>query len=228
MPIRDFNLKKFQKISVDQLRYQMLNLNSVILGIWIFLNIGIPFITIFYYFWQFEFYHPIFWIFIPDSYSSAILFGMFLIITLGLKRDIQALNIVTFVFLVKAWFNYIIVFISEPSFFEIVSLSAHTFELLEAFLILPFLKADDKSFLISTLMLTLDWFFDFFNPFGLPTIGLYPYHPEFNPNNMAPHIDVFIVGLTIITFGLILMIYLKFRNINKNANHNTKREGQTS
>jgi len=201
----------------------MLHLNSVVLGFWIFLNIGIPLITIFYYFWQFEFYHPIFWIFIPDSYSSAILFGIFLIITLGFNRNIQILNIITFVFLVKAWASYIVVFISEPSFFEIVALSVHTFELLEAFLILPFLKADSKSFLVSTLILTLDWFFDFFNPFGSPTIGLYPFHPEFNPNNMAPHIDVFIIVLSVITFGSLLLIRLRFWDINNNVNIDVKR-----
>ncbi len=207
---REFSLKKIQEISVDQIRFQLLNLNSVILGIWIFLNIGIPVITIFYYIWQFEFYHPIFWIFIPDSYSSAILFGIFLIFTLGFKRNNQILNIVAFVFLVKAWATYIIVFISEPAFFEIVSLSAHTFELLEALMILPFLKTSSKSFLVSTSILTLDWYLDFFNPIGLPTTGLYPFHPEFNPNNMAPHINVFIIVISIITFGLLLLIRLKF------------------
>ncbi len=187
----------------------LLNLNPIIVLGWIFVNIAIPIITLFYYFWQFDFYHPIFWIFIPDSYTFAILFGVFLIVTLGFKKNIQVLNIVTFIGLIKVFFGYLTLLVFLPSFFSIVSLTAHTFELFEGLIILLFLRANIQEFSIASFITTLDLFLDFFNPFGLPTLFLYPYHKDYNPNPTEPFLLPFFIVFSVTIFFLLIFIRLK-------------------
>ncbi|MHA1974195.1 MAG: DUF1405 domain-containing protein [Candidatus Hodarchaeales archaeon] len=197
-------LAKFNNISV-RIKHKLLNLNKTILVIWSSINIIAPSVTLFYYFWQFEFYHPLLWIFIPDSYSFAILFGLFIIITLIYKKNIQFFNIIIFVGLVKVFIGYILIFTLIPSFFDLVSLSAHTLELIEGLLVLPFIKTDSKHYLVANLVLFIDWFFDF-NIFLLPTLALYPYHEIYNPDNTAPYIEIFFVVFTILMVLLLLLI----------------------
>ncbi|MFX0085443.1 MAG: DUF1405 domain-containing protein [Candidatus Hodarchaeota archaeon] len=187
----------------------LLNLPPLLIFGWIFVNITIPIITLFYYFWQFDFYHPIFWIFIPDSYTFAILFGVFLIITLGFKKNIQLLNIVTFIGLVKVFFGYLTLLVFLPSFFSIVSLVAHTFELFEGFIILLFIRANIQDFSAASFITIIDLFFDFFNPFGLPTLFLYPYHQEYNPNPTEPFLLPFFIVFSVTVFLLLIFIRLK-------------------
>ncbi|MHA2305730.1 MAG: hypothetical protein ACXACU_10080, partial [Candidatus Hodarchaeales archaeon] len=79
--------EELQKVDSTRLVNFFCNLHPLIIIAWALIKIGIPIITLFYYFWQFEFYHPIFWIFIPDSYIYSILFGIFLIVTLVLKKN---------------------------------------------------------------------------------------------------------------------------------------------
>ena len=197
--------------TLDQkkIREILLNLPRWFLVLWIGVNLIIPAYGVLLYYWQYAYYHPIFWVFIPDSNTFAILFGIFLIVTLGFKKNIQVLNLITFVGLVKVFFGYILVFTVQPSFFDLISLSAHTFELFEGLLILPFLKVDQKNFNASLLITLVDWFLDFFNPLGLPTLPLYPLD-EINPNNTAPYIGIFAIAFTV---GLVLLFsYIRFKH----------------
>ncbi|MHA1213693.1 MAG: DUF1405 domain-containing protein [Candidatus Hodarchaeales archaeon] len=208
-----FALTRSNDIS-ERLKHKLLNLNPLILLLWSLVNIIVPIVTLFYYFWQFDFYHPLLWIFIPDSYSFAILFGIFIIITLIHKRNIQFLNIIIFVGLVKVFIGYVLIFTLMPSFFDLVSLSAHTLELTEGLLVLPFIKTDMKHFLAANLILVIDWFFDFnifFLPRGvLPTLALYPYHQLYNPDNTAPYIGIFFIVFTITMILLLFLIRFFF------------------
>ena len=120
----DFNwssLKNLRNLTPHEIRESLLNLPRWILILWIAINIIIPFYGVLLYYWQYAYYHPAFWIFIPDSNTYAILFGIFLIITLGFKKNIQVLNVVTFIGLIKVFFGYIEVFSVRQSFFHIVS-----------------------------------------------------------------------------------------------------------
>ncbi len=196
--------EKLQKVDSTRLTNFFYNLHPSIIITLALINIGIPIITLFYYFWQFEFYHPILWIFIPDSYTYSILFGIFLIVTLILKKNNQILNIITFIGLVKVLFGYLTLLVFLPSFFSIVSLVAHLIEFGEGLIILLFIKTGNRDFSIATFIVILDWFLDFFNPFGLPTIFLYPYHPDYNPNPTAPFIlPIFLVFSVSIYFLLV-------------------------
>ncbi|MHA2074842.1 MAG: DUF1405 domain-containing protein [Candidatus Hodarchaeales archaeon] len=201
--------EELQKVDSTRLVNFFCNLHPLIIIAWALINIGIPIITLFYYFWQFEFYHPIFWIFIPDSYIYSILFGIFLIGTLVLKKNNQILNIITFIGLVKVLFGYLTLLVFLPSFFSIVSLAAHLVEFIEGLIILLFIKTGNRDFSIATFITILDWFFDFFNPFGLPTIFLYPYHPDYNPNPTAPFIFPFFLVFSVSIFFLLVLIRLK-------------------
>lgn len=194
----------------------LLNLNPIILVLWSSINIIIPVITLFYYFWQFEFYHPALWIFIPDSYTFAILFGIFIILTLGFKKNIQILNIITFIGLVKVFFGYITLFLLIPSFFDMVSLTAHSFEMIEGLTLLPFIRTDLQNFITSAGILILDWFMDF-NPFILPTLALYPLHEQYNPNPTSPFIGIFFLVFSFLIFSLLIMI--KFMRWNSSKTH---------
>lgn len=200
--------KKVHKADSTRIVNFLYNLHPLILIAWALVNIGIPIITLFYYFWQFEFYHPFFWIFIPDSYTFAILFGIFLIVTLGLKKNNQILNIVTFIGLIKVLLGYLTLLFVLPSFFSIVSLAAHIFEFIEGLIILLFIKTGNRDFTIASSIVILDWFFDFFNPFGLPTIFLYPYHPDYNPNPTEPYIFPFFLVFSVSIILLLVFIRL--------------------
>ncbi len=203
------SIKNLKTLNLSKIREILLNLPRWFLVLWICVNLIFPAYGVLLYYWQYAYYHPIFWVFIPDSNSFAILFGVFLIVTLGLKRNIQVLNLITLAGLVKAFFGYILVFTVQPSFFDLVSLSAHTFELFEGFLILPFLKVDLKNFNTGLLITLIDWFFDFFNPFGLPTLSLYPLD-EINPNNTAPYIGIFAVAFTVSLIIIFSFVRLKY------------------
>ncbi len=206
--------KKLQKVDSTRLTNFFYNLHPLIIITLVLINIGIPIITLFYYFWQFEFYHPILWIFIPDSYTYSILFGIFLIVTLVLKKNIQILNIITFIGLVKVLFAYLTLLVFLPSYFSIVSLVAHLIEFGEGLIILLFIKTGNRDFSIATFIVILDWFLDFFNPFGLPTIFLYPYHPDYNPNPTAPFIfPIFLVFSVLIYFLLVFIRLKKWKEI---------------
>lgn len=201
--------EELQKVDSNRLMDFFYNLHPLIIITLVLINIGIPIITLFYYFWQFEFYHPILWIFIPDSYTYSILFGIFLIVTLVLKKNIQILNIITFIGLIKVLFGYLTLLVFLPSFFSIVSLVAHLIEFSEGLIILLFIRTGNRDFSIATFMVVLDWFFDFFNPFGLPTIFLYPYHPDYNPNPTAPFIFPIFLVFSVLIFFLLALIRLK-------------------
>jgi len=129
------SIKNLKTLNPSKIREILLNLPRWFLVLWIGVNLIIPAYGVLLYYWQYAYYHPIFWVFIPDSNTFAILYGIFLIVTLGLKKNIQVLNLITFVGLVKVFFGYILVFTVQPSFFDLVSLSAHTFELFESLLI---------------------------------------------------------------------------------------------
>ena len=209
MDINQDILKKLKSIDLQSVRVSLLSLPKWFLMVWISINLLIPTYGILLYYWQYEYYHPFFWIFIPDSNTFAILFGIFLIVTLGFKKNIQVLNIVTFIGLVRVFFGYIIVFSVQPTFFDIVSLTAHAFELMEALVVLLFIDIDQRSFQVGVTITVIDWFFDFFNPFGLPTLFLYPLD-EINPYNTAPHIGIFAVAFT--TILLSLTTYLRWKH----------------
>jgi uncharacterized membrane protein YpjA len=202
------SIKNLKTLNPSKIREILLNLPRWFLVLWIGVNLIIPAYGVLLYYWQYAYYHPIFWVFIPDSNTFAILYGIFIIVTLGLKKNIQVLNLITFVGLVKVFFGYILVFTVQPSFFDLVSLSAHIFELFESLLILPFLKVDLKNFNAGLFITLIDWFFDFLNPFGLPTLPLYPLD-EINPNNTAPYIDIFFVAFTISLVLIFSYIRLK-------------------
>ena len=202
-------IENLKSLDSNKIRETLLTLPKWFLALWIGVNLIIPGYGVLLYYWQYAYYHPILWIFIPDSNTFAILFGIFIFVTLGLKKNVQILNIITFVGLIKVFFGYIIVFTVQPSFFDLVSLSAHTFELLEGFLILPFLKVDLKNFNAGLFITLIDWYFDFFNHFGLPTLPLYPLD-EINPNNTAPYIDIFCIWFTLILILLFIFIRLKY------------------
>ena len=210
MDINWSSLKKWKSIDSQSLRDSLLTLPRWLLGIWIAVNIIIPAYGVLLYYWQYAYYHPLFWIFIPDSNTFAILFGVFLFVTLGLKKNIQVLNIVTFIGLVRVFFGYIVVFTVQPSFFDIVSLAAHTFELCEGLLLLLFIKVDLKSFTLAASISLIDWFFDFLNPFDLPTLVLYPFDADINPNNTAPYITIFAVVFITVIIGC--LIYLRWKH----------------
>ena len=108
----------------------------------------------------------------------------------------------------KVFFAYIIIFTVQSAFFDLVSLSAHTFELAEGFLLLPFLKLDLKNFGAGFFITMVDLFLDFFNPSGLPTLPLYPLD-EINPNNTSPYLDTFAVAFTICLIFLFTYVRLK-------------------
>ncbi len=202
--------KKLQELDSNKIRTYLLNLNPYVLGIWIIINLAIPSYGALLYIWQYEFYPPIFWIFIPDSSSYALLFGFFLICTLALKKNIQVLNIITFIGLVKVFFGYIMLIMLIPSFFDLVSFLAHTFELMEGLLILPFIKTDFKNFSVASTILTLDWFFDFLNPFyKYPTLALYQQHELYNPVGTKPVFWQFFLLFSVITCGLLIYLRLK-------------------
>ena len=208
------NWQKFvmnvRKIDSNQVRNYLLNLNPLVLAVWITINLTIPAYGALLYFWQYEYYHPIFWLFIPDSNSFGLLFGIFLIFTLVLKKNIQVLNIITFIGLIKVYFGYIMLFTLIPSYFDFVSFLAHTFELMEGLLILPFIKTDLRNFSVASSLLTLDWFLDFFNPFfKYPTLALYQKHEIYNPVGTKPFFLHFFLLFTIIIFGLLIYIRLK-------------------
>ena len=203
------SIENWKTLNLNKIREILLNLPKWFLVLWISVNLIFPGYGVLLYYWQYAHYHPIFWIFIPDSSTFAILFGIFLIVTLGFKKNFQVLNIITFVGLVKVFLMYILIFTVQPTFFDIVALSAHIFELAEGFLILPFLKVDLKSFNASFVITIIDWFFDFFNPFGLPTLPLYPLD-EINPNNIAPFIDIFVLEFTVVLIILFTYIRLKY------------------
>ena len=168
------SIENWKNLNSNSIREILLNIPKWFLVLWISINFVIPGYGVLLYYWQYAHYHPIFWIFIPDSNTFAILFGVFLIVTLGFKKNVQVLNLITFVGLVKVFFAYIITFTVQPVFFDLVSLSAHTFELAEGFLFLPFMKLGLKNFNVGFFITIVDWFLDFFNPFGLPTLPLYP------------------------------------------------------
>lgn len=209
----DFNwssLKNLRHLTSHEIRESLLNLPRWILIIWIAINIIFPGYGVLIYYWQYAYYHPAFWIFIPDSNTFAILFGIFLIVTLGYKKNIQVLNVITFIGLIKAFFGYIVVFSVQPSFFDLVSLTAHTFELCEASVLLLFMKVDLKNFQVASFIHWIDWFFDFNPfPFSLPTLALYPVD-EINPDNTAPFIGVFAVVFTIVI--LLTMAYIRLKH----------------
>ncbi|MHA2226382.1 MAG: DUF1405 domain-containing protein [Candidatus Hodarchaeales archaeon] len=204
------NLKEnVNEINFNQIRYFLLNLHPLVLGVWIAINLFVPGYGLILYSWQYQHYHPIFWIFIPDSDSYGILFGIFLIVTLGLKKNVQILNIITFIGLMKVFFGYIALFTLIPSFFHIISLIAHTIEFIEGLLILPFLKTDFKNYSIATGILSLEMFLDFFNPFPFPTLAHYTFDPEFNINTTAPFLLEFFIVFSVIIFGFLFYIRLK-------------------
>lgn len=197
------------KVDSTKLIDYFLNLNIYILFIWIFVNIAIPILTLFYYFWSLEFYHFFFWVFIPDSYTSAILFGIFLFVTLGLKKNVQVLNVVTFIGLIKVFFAYLTLIVFEPSYFDLVSLFVHIFELFEGLVVLLFLRANNRDFSFGSFIIIIDLFFDFFNPFGLPTLFLYPYHQDYNQNPTEPYLLLFFLIYSVLILFLLTFIRLK-------------------
>ncbi|MHA2176060.1 MAG: DUF1405 domain-containing protein [Candidatus Hodarchaeales archaeon] len=202
-------LKKFKSLNIQSIRESLLSLPRWFLILWILMNLLIPAYGLLLYYWQYAYYHPIFWIFIPDSSTFSILFGFFLIITFGFKKNVQVLNIVTFIGLVRVFFGYLVVFAVQPPFFDIISLTAHTVELLEGIIVLLFINVDQRSFQVGGSITIIDWFFDLFNPFGLPTLFLYPLD-EINQNNTAPYIEIFAIVFTAII--LILMTYLRWKH----------------
>lgn len=204
------SIKKLRSIDIQSVRDSLFNLPKWFLVLWIAINIIIPAYGLILFYWQYAYYHPIFWIFIPDSNTFAILFGVFLTVTLGLKKNIQVLNVITFIGLIRVFFGYIVVFTVQPTFFDIVSLAAHTFELCEAFLLLLFIKVDTKNFSLAAVITLVDWFFDFLNPFDLPTLVLYPFDADINPNNTAPFISIFAVVFIIIITGCLIYIRWKY------------------
>jgi len=208
---RDWQIlrQKIREVDSSRIVNFLLNLHPLIIFGWISVNMAIPIVTLFYYFWQFDFYHPIFWIFIPDSYTFAVLFGIFLIITLGFKKNNQILNIVTFIGLTKVFFGYLTLLVFIPSFFSIVSLAAHTFELIEGLIILLFLRVNIQDFSLASFITILDLYFDFFNPFGFPTLFLYPYHQNYNINPTEPFLLPFFTVFSATIFFLLIFIRLK-------------------
>lgn len=210
----EFNLQKLRyiirEIDSNQIRNYLLDLHPLVLGGWIIVNLTIPAYGILLYSWQYTYYNPIFWIFIPDSNSFGLLFGVFLIVTLAMKKNVQILNIITCIGLIKVCIGYFLLFILIPSYFDLVSLIAHTVELVEGLLILPFLKTDLRNFSVAGSILLLDIFLDFFNPFGkYPTIALYQPHEIYNPVGTAPFIWHFFLIFSAITAGLLIYIRLK-------------------
>lgn len=208
MEINQDILEKRKSLDLQSIRESLLSLPRWILILWISANLLIPTYGILLYYWQYAYYHPFFWIFIPDSNTFAILFGIFLIVTLGFKKNIQVLNIVTFIGLVRVFFGYIVVFSVQPTFFDIISLGAHTIEFLQGLIVLLFIDIDPRSFQVGVTITVIDWFFDFLNPFGLPTLILYPLD-EINPYNTAPYIGIFAITFT--TIILVLMTYLRWK-----------------
>lgn len=202
-------IKNSRNLTPDDIREYLLNLPRWVLVIWIAINLVIPGYGVLIYYWQYAYYHPALWIFIPDSNTFAILFGIFLIVTLGFKKNVQVLNVITFIGLIRVFIGYIVVFSVRPSFFDLVSLSAHTFELCEALVLLLFMKVDSKNFLVATLIHWIDFFFDFNPfPFSYPTLGLYPKDP-INPDNTAPFIGIFAIVFMIVNISTMLYIRLK-------------------
>ncbi|MHA1993682.1 MAG: DUF1405 domain-containing protein [Candidatus Hodarchaeales archaeon] len=204
------SIKNWKSLDIQRVRNSLLNLPRWFLAIWIAVNIIIPTYGVLLYYWQYAYYHPIFWIFIPDSNTFAIFFGIFLFVTLGLRKNIQVLNLITFIGLVRAFFGYIVVFTVQPSFFDIVSLAAHTFELGEGLILLLFIKVDLKNYSLSAFITMVDWFFDFLNPFDLPTLVLYPFDADINPNNTAPYITTFAVVFITVIIGC--LIYVRWKH----------------
>ncbi|UCE12493.1 MAG: DUF1405 domain-containing protein [Candidatus Heimdallarchaeota archaeon] len=210
----EFNLQKLKyiirEIDSNQIRNYLLNLHPLLLSVWIIVNLTIPAYGILLYSWQYSYYNPIFWIFIPDSNSFGLLFGVFLIVTLAMKKNIQILNIITFIGLIKVFVGYIVLFTLIPSYFDLVSLTAHTIELIEGLLILPFIKTDLKNFIVAGSILLLDIFLDFFNPFDrYPTLALYQPHEIYNPVGTAPFFWHFFLLFSVVTAGLLIYIRLK-------------------
>jgi hypothetical protein len=108
------------------------------------------------------------------------------------------------------FFGYIVVFTVQPSFFDVVSLAAHTFELCEGLILLLFIKVDLKNFSVAAAISLIDWFFDFLNPFDLPTLVLYPFDADINPNNTAPFISIF--AIVFITSIIGCLIYIRWKH----------------
>ncbi len=204
------SFEKIKSRDTQYIRDSLLNLPKWFLGIWIAINLIIPFYGALLYYWQYAYYHPIFWIFIPDSSTFAILFGIFLIVTFWFKKNIQVLNLITFIGLIRVFFGYIVVFTVQPSFFDIVSLAAHTFELCEGLVVLLFIKTDLKHYSAAASISLMDWFFDFLNPFDLPTLVLYPFDADINPNNTAPFIHIFAVVFITVIIGCLILIRRKY------------------
>jgi uncharacterized membrane protein YpjA len=205
-----FSRKKLTSLTFQEIREVLLNLPEWILILWILINLIPALYGALLYFWQYVYYHPIFWIFIPDSSTFAIFFAIFLTVTLGFKKNIQVLNVITFIGLIRAFFAYILIITVRPAFLDIGSLTAHLVELGEALVLLPFIKVDLKNFQLASLITWIDWFFDFNPfPFSFPTLPLYPVD-EINPDNTAPFIELFAVVFAVII--IILMTYIRLKH----------------
>ncbi|MFW9902890.1 MAG: DUF1405 domain-containing protein [Candidatus Thorarchaeota archaeon] len=190
---------------LEEIRIKLQSLSPIIVIIWIAINVIASLNTIFLYSWQYPYYPVYLWIFIPDCATFGILFGIFLYMTLIMHRNNQVVNIVTFIGIVKVFVASFMVFVYNPFYFDIFSLVGHLGLLIEAFLILPFVKPSFQDIMISTGIHSIDWFFDFFNPLSeYPTLFLYnePNHPT-----AAFFLELFVI-ITLISILTILFIII--------------------
>lgn len=165
---------------LEEIRVKLLSLPPIIVYIWIVINVIASLNTAYLYSWQYAYYPIYLWVFIPDCAIFGILFGIFLFITLILRRNNQVINALTFIGVIKVFVASFMIFVLNPFYFDTISLIGHMGLLFEAFLLLPFMCPSFFDLLITTGIHGVDWFFDFFNPISeYPTLFLYnePNHP---------------------------------------------------
>ncbi|MFX0123478.1 MAG: DUF1405 domain-containing protein [Candidatus Hodarchaeota archaeon] len=192
---------------LEELRGKLLELPPTIVYFWIAVNIIASLYTASLYSWQYTSYPIYLWIFIPDCATFGILFGIFLFISLIVRRNNQVLNAVTFIGVIKVFLASFLIFVLNPFYFDIVSLIGHVGLLIEAFLILPFMAPSSVDLIITMGVHAIDWFFDFFNPISeYPTLFLYnePNHPT------APFFtELFIFISLVITLTIFFLIIFR-------------------
>jgi len=194
---------------LEKFRMNLLSLPPVIVFIWIAINVIASLNTAYLYWWQYSYYPIYLWIFIPDCAIFGILFGIFLFTTLISRQNNQVVNVTTFIGIIKVFCASFMIFVFNPFYFDIISLIGHVGLLIESFLILPFLFPSSLDLTISTGFLSIDWFFDFFNPLSeYPTLFLYnePNHPT---SAFFPELFIIISVVSLLTI-IFIIIFKKY------------------
>ncbi|MFX1516107.1 MAG: DUF1405 domain-containing protein, partial [Promethearchaeota archaeon] len=136
----------------EEIRERLLSLPPTIVYVWIVINVIASLNTVYLYSWQYPYYPIYLWIFIPDCATFGILFGVFLFMSLIIRRNNQVINAVTFIGVIKVFIASFMIFLLNPFYFDVFSIVGHLVLLIEAFLLLPFMFPSLIDLLITTII----------------------------------------------------------------------------